>query len=150
MLLGIVVSDGPNSVSDISVSVNHPFHMRLLIIFMECIMQCLSGTSRIKSDITRGQRQQTHISGVFIWYYDPRSKSNIFKFILLSRCICLSVLATPACYVVSIMSVNHALQASALPIHHRQKWSIVIVNTETFCMFDFLFLSSIQFIRIPS
>ncbi len=32
--LGVIVSDGSNDVSDISVSVNHPFHISVFIMFI--------------------------------------------------------------------------------------------------------------------
>lgn len=66
MTVGVAVSDGLNDVSDISVGVNYPFHILLLIIFIQHIMQCLSGEKNGNHTISRCQRQQTHISGVFI------------------------------------------------------------------------------------
>lgn len=96
MQLGVTVSDGPNTVSHIWDSFNHPVHISLFIILTECIMHCFSDTKNFKYNITRCQRQQTHISAGFVWYSDPRSKSNILKFLnclipitFICVCVCL-------------------------------------------------------------
>lgn len=63
-------------------SINHPFHIGLFIMFIEYITQCLSDTGSHKCSTRRCEWQQTHISQFFIWHYGPRSKSNIFKLII--------------------------------------------------------------------